>query len=178
MTIRRAPLILCGAVVLALGACSSDGASTTTTTTVRSTVASTTTSTTAGGAGVGAGDGTGTTVAAGATTPSTVAGATTTTVKGARVVTNPADNLRIGDTGPGVKQVQEALVAKGFKVVVDSQYGLQTAKAVQDFQGKNGLTADGVCGPKTWAKLGGSAATATSAPTATTVAAATPSSAP
>lgn len=182
MTTRRIPLLACGAVALVLAGCSSDGASTSSSTTrTSSPIVVTTTTVTGSGSGAS-------TSAAGvdSTTSSTAApGATTsitsTTIKGARVVTNPADNLRIGDTGPGVKQVQEALVAKGFKVVVDSQYGLQTATAVKEFQGKNGLTADGVCGPKTWAKLGDGAAgtvsttaTASTAPTATTAAPAAP----
>ncbi|WP_425304334.1 peptidoglycan-binding domain-containing protein [Bacillus xiamenensis] len=58
--------------------------------------------------------------------------------------------------GAGVKAVQEALSAlffypeKGAKNHgVDGYYGLKTADAVKRFQLMNGLTADGIYGPKT-----------------------------
>lgn len=175
MTIRRVPLIVCGAVALVLTACGSDAPNTSTTSTTPSAIATTTTlATGATGSSTPASGG-----AAASTTTLAAGASTTTTVKGARTVTNPADNLRIGDSGPGVKQVQEALVAKGIKVALDSQYGVQTAKAVQAFQSANGLTADGVCGPKTWAKLGnGAAVTPSTSVTATTTAPATTAAPP
>jgi peptidoglycan hydrolase-like protein with peptidoglycan-binding domain len=47
-----------------------------------------------------------------------------------------------------VKQLQQAL-----NVPADGWFGSQTEQAVKDFQTKNGLQADGVCGPLTWGKL-------------------------
>ncbi len=35
----------------------------------------------------------------------------------------------------------------------DGDYGAETIAAVKEFQKDHGLTADGVCGPKTWAAL-------------------------
>jgi peptidoglycan hydrolase-like protein with peptidoglycan-binding domain len=61
--------------------------------------------------------------------------------------------VRLGDSGSGVKQIQTALVAHGFKVGVDGQFGAQTAQAVKSFQQQNGLAQDGIVGPATWAKL-------------------------
>ena len=84
----------------------------------------------------------------------------TTTVPG-RTVTSPSDNVKLGDSGPGVVQIQKALGARGYKLTADGKFGPQTQTAVKDFQTKNGLSSDGVVGPKTWAKLSAS-------PTATT----------
>lgn len=57
---------------------------------------------------------------------------------------------------PGVTatDVQRALVRAGFDPgPVDGRLGRQTKKAIKAFQRKNGLTADGVIGDKTWAAL-------------------------
>jgi peptidoglycan hydrolase-like protein with peptidoglycan-binding domain len=80
--------------------------------------------------------------------------------------------VHLGDTGSGVKQVQAALTALGFKVTADGTFGTQTAQAVKTFQQKNQLTADGVVGPTTWAKLQ-AAQTTPSAPKSSTTAKAT-----
>jgi peptidoglycan hydrolase-like protein with peptidoglycan-binding domain len=98
------------------------------------------------------------------TTKTTTAVATTVPP---RNVSQPGDNVHLGDTGSGVKQIQTALVAHGYTLSADGTFGPQTAQAVKDFQTKNGLAADGVVGPATWAKLGG-------VPVATTVASTTP----
>jgi peptidoglycan hydrolase-like protein with peptidoglycan-binding domain len=87
-------------------------------------------------------------------------------VAGGRVVTKPDDKVKVGDSGEGVTQIQNALVAAGYKVVVDGKFGPQTQQAVLSFQKANGLQQDGVVGPLTWAKL-------QSAPTATTTKGAT-----
>jgi len=155
-------------IVVGLAACSSDSKTSTTTTTTRPSVASATTSTS-----VSPGAVTTTTVAratgstATGSTGSTVAGATTTvkataTTTAGRVVTNPSDSVKIGDSGSGVKQIQAALIAHGYKVSNDGKFGQQTSTAVKSFQTKNGLLADGVVGPKTWAKLSVAATGATS----------------
>lgn len=57
--------------------------------------------------------------------------------------------LKRGSTGALVKQVQEKL---GIEPA-DGIYGFWTSNVVKEWQAKNGLTADGVAGPKTLAKL-------------------------
>ena len=61
--------------------------------------------------------------------------------------------LRKGNSGEYVKILQTALNAAGQQLHVDGIFGAATEDAVQDFQGKNGLKTDGVCGPQTWAAL-------------------------
>jgi peptidoglycan hydrolase-like protein with peptidoglycan-binding domain len=56
--------------------------------------------------------------------------------------------LKMGSSGNVVKRLQQALVIAG-----DGQFGLGTEKAVKTFQQKNGLTADGIAGPDTLARL-------------------------
>ncbi len=62
--------------------------------------------------------------------------------------------------GDDVRQIQNALAAlyfypdKGAKNNgIDGVYGWKTANAVKRFQSVNGLTADGIYGPKTKAKI-------------------------
>lgn len=51
-------------------------------------------------------------------------------------------------------EVQKALAEAGFyKGAIDGIIGRKTRAAIRAFQEKNGLTADGKCGPKTWEKL-------------------------
>ncbi len=64
--------------------------------------------------------------------------------------------LRQGSSGAAVKTLQTRLRAHGFNVAVDGQFGPGTANAVKSFQRARGLGADGVVGPKTWAKLNAS----------------------
>jgi peptidoglycan hydrolase-like protein with peptidoglycan-binding domain len=68
-------------------------------------------------------------------------------------VTNPSDNVVLGDTGPGVEEIQTALLAHGFRVVVDGDFGPQTDEAVRAFQKQSGIAQDGIVGPVTWSKL-------------------------
>lgn len=53
-----------------------------------------------------------------------------------------------------IRQVQDALVAKGYALHVDGAVGVQTDSAIRDFQGKNGLVVDGIVGNATRAALG------------------------
>ena len=85
-------------------------------------------------------------------------------------MSSPSANVRLGDSGPGVRQIQTALVALGYKLSIDGKFGPQTAQAVKDFQMKHGLTQDGVVGPATWSKLQAARTTATTAKTSTTTA--------
>ena len=60
-------------------------------------------------------------------------------------------NLSYGSTGEEVKKVQTALGFTGADV--DGIYGTKTQNAVINYQKENGLTADGIVGPKTNAVL-------------------------
>lgn len=63
--------------------------------------------------------------------------------------------LKQGSKGEIVKKVQTKLKNWGYyKGAVDGIYGNQTKNAVQYFQRKNGLAADGIVGKKTAAAMG------------------------
>lgn len=62
--------------------------------------------------------------------------------------------LKKGSSGDAVKKLQEALNGFGFSCgAADGVFGAKTEAAVKAFQRKYGLAADGIVGPKTWAKL-------------------------
>ena len=62
--------------------------------------------------------------------------------------------LRKGMSGDDVKTVQSRLKALGYYTgTVDGKYGTGTIAAVMAFQQKNGLTADGLTGSKTYATM-------------------------
>ena len=66
-----------------------------------------------------------------------------------------AENLRYGSRGDKVKELQQKLKRWGYYTgSIDSIFGSGTQAAVKNFQKKNGLTADGIVGPKTAAALG------------------------
>jgi putative chitinase len=56
--------------------------------------------------------------------------------------------------GDEVTRLQETLRHKGVLIAIDGVFGPATETAVRQFQSANGLTADGIAGPATWAKLG------------------------
>ncbi len=63
--------------------------------------------------------------------------------------------IRQGSTGEEVRTMQRKLKNWGYyDGAVDGIFGSATRKAVVYFQKKNGLTADGIVGPKTLAALG------------------------
>ena len=62
--------------------------------------------------------------------------------------------LKQGDKGPMVERVQVLLQAAGFDPgPVDGIYGTRTKAAAAAWQRTVGLVADGIIGPKSWAKL-------------------------
>ena len=61
--------------------------------------------------------------------------------------------LKMGSKGPDVKKLQEILNKKGYNLTVDGDFGKLTKASVMNFQRANGLTDDGIVGPKTWNKL-------------------------
>lgn len=61
--------------------------------------------------------------------------------------------LRIGSEGFRVRALQERLVALGYHLKPDGDFGPATRRAVVSFQVDNGLSPDGVVGPKTEAAL-------------------------
>ena len=75
-------------------------------------------------------------------------GNVSTTAKRSNVKTSTDDILKKGSKGPEVVKMQKAL---GIKA--DGDFGLGTKIAVKNFQKKNRLTADGIAGPSTLAKL-------------------------
>lgn len=64
--------------------------------------------------------------------------------------------LRLGDTGECVRSLQILLIGRKCPCGwygADGDFGSCTDLAVKDFQEKNGLTVDGICGQNTWKKL-------------------------
>jgi hypothetical protein len=61
--------------------------------------------------------------------------------------------IKMGSRGPEVKKAQQLLNQKGYTLVTDGDFGPSTQAAVKNFQRANGLTDDGIIGPKTWEAL-------------------------
>lgn len=64
--------------------------------------------------------------------------------------------LKKGSKGAYVTELQKILMNKGYKLPkygADGDFGSETQTAVKKFQKDNGLTADGIVGKLTWAKL-------------------------
>ena len=69
------------------------------------------------------------------------------------------NSLRPGANGKAVRSLQTRLKALGYyKGTVDGDYGVATQDAVKAFQRANGLTADGIAGSGTFAKMYSSSA--------------------
>ena len=61
--------------------------------------------------------------------------------------------LQKGDKGDAVKTLQSKLNEFGYNLKIDGDFGSGTETALKDYQGKNGLKADGKCGQLTWTAL-------------------------
>lgn len=61
--------------------------------------------------------------------------------------------VRKGSDGGGVYLLQECLNRQGYGLTMDGNFGPATEGAVIAFQEKDGLTADGIVGQKTWKAL-------------------------
>ena len=62
---------------------------------------------------------------------------------------------KMGSRGDEVRRIQQKLKSMGYYTgSVDGIYGSQTKNAVRKFQRDNGLTVDGIAGPKTLSYLG------------------------
>lgn len=61
--------------------------------------------------------------------------------------------LEHGSRGSSVRRLQRLLVAAGYELDVDGDFGDNTYAAVRDFQSNNELSVDGIVGPDTWAAL-------------------------
>ena len=68
--------------------------------------------------------------------------------------------LKKGDNNENVKLMQQKL---GIEPAV-TNFGPKTEAAVKEWQAKNGLTADGIVGPATWAKIMGESTPVPAAP--------------
>ena len=65
----------------------------------------------------------------------------------------PGIVMRTGMSGGTIRLIQQKLNTLGEKIGTDGKFGSRTAAAVQRFQRRNGLNADGAVGKATWAKL-------------------------
>lgn len=61
--------------------------------------------------------------------------------------------LKLGSTGPAVRDLQTRLRRLGYMRTVDGDFGKGTENALKAFQTRNRLRADGIAGPSTLAKL-------------------------
>lgn len=75
------------------------------------------------------------------------------------LVLPPRPTLREGNRGVYVRYLQEKLTSKLYPLgTIDGIFGANTKDAVVQFQQENGLTADGIVGPRTWeivSRIGG-----------------------
>lgn len=65
----------------------------------------------------------------------------------------PGIVLRRGAAGGTVRLVQQKLNSLGEKLSADGKYGAATAAAVERYQRRNSLAADGSVGKSTWEKM-------------------------
>ena len=61
--------------------------------------------------------------------------------------------LKLHSVGDLVVWAQEHLATAGYTIPIDGDYGPTTQAAIESFQSAEGLVADGIVGPATWAAL-------------------------
>jgi peptidoglycan hydrolase-like protein with peptidoglycan-binding domain len=61
--------------------------------------------------------------------------------------------IQEGNSGKSVRHAQCLLNQRGYNLDVDGIFGPKTDQAVRDFQGNQGLEADGIIGEDTWYAL-------------------------
>lgn len=61
--------------------------------------------------------------------------------------------LRVGEIGPLVEMLQLALQRAGYDTEINGGFNEELENIVKEFQKDNNLTADGIVGQQTWAKL-------------------------
>ena len=64
-----------------------------------------------------------------------------------------SSTYRYGDSGSGVSNIQDLLNSSGYSVPVTGYFGSITEQQVISFQSNNGIVADGIVGPRTYAAL-------------------------
>lgn len=64
-----------------------------------------------------------------------------------------SSTLKLGSNGSLTRYLQIMLNKMGYSLSVDGIFGPNMEAAVKDYQSKNGLDADGICGGGTWSKL-------------------------
>jgi peptidoglycan hydrolase-like protein with peptidoglycan-binding domain len=76
------------------------------------------------------------------------------TMQGKSVSVEPVSGQTAAFEKPGIQDIQQALKNAGvYEGKIDGISGPKTKNAIEAFQSKAGLKADGKIGPKTWQKL-------------------------
>ena len=89
-------------------------------------------------------------------TPKATASKPAATKQEAKTVSIELPQLAKGDKGGSVKAMQRLIIAEGISCGshgADGDFGQATANGLAKYQKKHGLTADAICGAKTWASL-------------------------
>lgn len=68
---------------------------------------------------------------------------------GAKIERDKPRNIKRGHVGADVKRLQAALNENGYNLEVDGIFGIATDAALRDYQSKNKLIIDGICGAAT-----------------------------
>lgn len=61
--------------------------------------------------------------------------------------------VRQGNRGDAVRQVQQRLADRGWRIVIDGVFGPKTDKVIRGFQADKSLEVDGIVGPITWSAM-------------------------
>lgn len=70
-----------------------------------------------------------------------------------KMCTVELEQLSYGCKSPSVETMQNLLLDLDYKIEVDGMFGDNTKKVLGEFQKKNNLTVDYICGAKTWKAL-------------------------